>query len=506
MPITELKCLEILIRYLSKNTDLKKEIYSEFEEISTFENTKTNLFNMISIDNLLNNYNNNPSFSLEAFLKTGIIPGMYDEKTFVPSLDIRYLNNYKEFYKNLIEAFQEENYLFDDSNNIFVSSLKLETTIPQVWLYRLSQAFKRTKYERMYFFNKNQENNIVDKNSLLDYIRHTKTFLVELSSYDPNANYEKEFNNAKTRIGKKLKNKRTVKVEEIIELFESSISDTFNTNISKYKLSDAFWLISKAEKVGRDFYSEPLNVQQQYINQWMLEYINSNERANKEAQKYILVTSVNDLPNTEDISVDKKSALIGLFNLYIKTIKKFDLDYNCISMTDFKIKNYMSENLQENLALLSPIIKKINKINSDKIELGKRINDLVPTIADINDADEVAFKKAEYNLLLEEFNKQELLEEKYQEHRREIQEIIRVEQKNSIESIAFDNEKILSLIVKSVESGRVYIEPGSSSITIEAYNEQLGKTNFKATINIDKLLTFIENLNYSLEEASYSLR
>ena len=166
----------------------------------------------------------------------------------------------------------------------------------------------------------------------------------------------------------------------------------------------------------------------------------------------------------------------------------------------------MSENLQENLALLSPIIKKINKINSDKIELGKRINDLVPTIADINDADEVAFKKAEYNLLLEEFNKQELLEEKYQEHRREIQEIIRVEQKNSIESIAFDNEKILSLIVKSVESGRVYIEPGSSSITIEAYNEQLGKTNFKATINIDKLLTFIENLNYSLEEASYSLR
>ena len=60
----------------------------------------------------------------------------------------------------------------------------------------------------------------------------------------------------------------------------------------------------------------------------MLEYINSNERANKEAQKYILVTSVNDLPNTEDISVDKKSALIGLFNLYIKTIEKFSKQKN----------------------------------------------------------------------------------------------------------------------------------------------------------------------------------
>ena len=52
MPIKELKCIEILIRFLIRKSSLKHEISSEFKDTSVFENTKTNLFNMISINSL----------------------------------------------------------------------------------------------------------------------------------------------------------------------------------------------------------------------------------------------------------------------------------------------------------------------------------------------------------------------------------------------------------------------------------------------------------------------
>lgn len=182
MPIKELKCIEILIRFLARKSNLKDEISSEFSDTETFNSSKINLFNIISINDLIENFDLNQPFSLEQFLMDGKIPGMYDEPTHTPEEDPRYIYDYKQYYTLLVEALKEGNYLFDESNNLFVSSTKLETTVPQIWLYRLAQATKKTKYQRMYFYNKNKENNITDKNALLDYLHHTKTFLVELSS------------------------------------------------------------------------------------------------------------------------------------------------------------------------------------------------------------------------------------------------------------------------------------------------------------------------------------
>ena len=129
----------------------------------------------------------------------------------------------------------------------------------------------------MYFFNKKKENNITDKNSLIDYIRHTKTFLVELSSSNPNIDYDLEFSSTEAKTNNAVRGNREIKIEDIIQIFQEQLSSECDCKISKYKLSDAFFLVSKAERMGREFYCEPLQVQQKYLNKWMLEYINSKK-------------------------------------------------------------------------------------------------------------------------------------------------------------------------------------------------------------------------------------
>lgn len=87
MLIDELKCIEVLLRNIVRNSNLKAEILSEFQEEDSFEEHKRNLFNVISINNLLANFSENVPFSLESFLRTGIIPNMYDEKTMIPEIE-----------------------------------------------------------------------------------------------------------------------------------------------------------------------------------------------------------------------------------------------------------------------------------------------------------------------------------------------------------------------------------------------------------------------------------
>lgn len=507
MPITELKCIEILIRHLANGTSLTKEIYSEFAEIETFENAKTNLFNLISIFNLLDNYSDSPSFSLESFLFTGTIPGIYEDKTFTPSLDVRYLHDYKSFYRYLLEALQEENYLFDESNNLFVSSTKIETTVPQVWLYRLAEAVKRTTYKRVYFFNKNKENNIIDKNALLDYLRHTKTFVVELTSKDPNIDYDFEFICAQAKTNSQIRHQKSIKVETITESFKSNLPDTCQARISKYKLSDALWLISKAEQMGREFYTESLDVQQKYINKWLLEFINSNDLNNNEAQKYILLANPHKDSPSRMSDLDKKEALAGLFSLYIRLLKSIKPDFTCVSISEFKIETYLSKNLQENLILLNHLIKQINKDDATRALTSQQVQSILEEISQLDaKSDEIRSKKSLYYRLLNDYNLMEKTAETHNEQRRVLQNAIQEEQKNSVESIAFDNEKIMELITACTESGRIYFKQGTNQLVAELYNDELGKTIFRTSINLAKLITFIENLNYSIEELSVPLR
>lgn len=505
MPIIELKCIEILLRFLNNDTMLKDEIYSEFEELETFTQIKNNLFNTISINQLLENYSEIQSFSLEYFFKTGIIPGMYNEETTVPLYENRYKNNSKKFYNFLIEALKREQYTFSPSNDIIIKSGPSKIVIPQIWLYRLSQAVKRTKYEKVYFYNKNKENNIIDKIDLIEYLRHTKTFIVELISSDPNIDYEYIFKDASSKTNNQFKNKREVKVNDIIGMFIDSTASLCNTKISKYKLTDSYWLIQKAEKAGIDFYTQPLEVQQQILNNWILEYINSKEKSQKETQKFILLADPEKIKSIQDLEINKEEVISGLFCLYMHLIKYLNLDYNFISLTSFKIESYLSEKTQTNLIVLNKLIKTINTIGEEKILSAEKLNNL---LFEMKDSDEIAFKEKEieYRELLVEYQEMELEEESQTKKRNILQKEIQIEQKDSIETIAFDNEKIIELLIKATKEGKIVFNFKTNKLLIELYNHTIGKVVFKTSIDIDSLISLIENINFNLEEVSNLLK
>ena len=502
MPINELKCIEVLMRYLAQNSKLTQEIHSEFDETATYEHTKTNLFNLLTIFDLIENFDINQPFSLEYFLKTGVIIGMFEEPTITPDEDFKNKQDYLEFYKNLVEAFKEGNYLFDDTNNIFVSSEKLETVIPQIWLDRLSQAVKHTKYQRMYFFNKKKENNITDKNSLIDYIRHTKTFLVELSSSNPNIDYDLEFSSTEAKTNNAVRGNREIKIEDIIQIFQEQLSSECDCKISKYKLSDAFFLVSKAERMGREFYCEPLQVQQKYLNKWMLEYINSNERTKKETQKLILLANPKNIHGFDIESINKRDALIGLFNLYLRIMSTLELDLESVSLADFKIEDYVSPETQHDLLELRKIIKLINGYGDSKAETGKRLEEIRIEIADldlIKDKKELKAKKEEREALVQKYRTEEDLEDELGYTRNILQERVRQANQSAIESIAFDNDLIMELILECIAKGRVYFEHNTNRIVFELYNDTLGKVIFKTSINLEKAVIFTEDNNFKID-------
>ena len=99
MLTNELKCIEIFMKYIYNNQSVRPQIIKDFPSTLDFERAKTNLFNYISINTLLKNYTDKPSFDLELFLKDGIIQNVYESVVPGPTNDFRY-NNAKEFARD----------------------------------------------------------------------------------------------------------------------------------------------------------------------------------------------------------------------------------------------------------------------------------------------------------------------------------------------------------------------------------------------------------------------
>ena len=78
---------------------------------------------------------------------------------------------------------------------------------------------------------------------------------------------------------------------------------------------------------------------------------------------------------------------------------------------------------------------------------------------------------------------------------------------SSIEEIAFDNDRIMTLIERAVREGRIYLNPyNKNRLTIELHNDEIGKTIFRASISLEQLLQFIENNNFDLDNYQLALR
>ena len=504
MTINELKCTEILLRSLINGSDLRTEILAEFRDTDTFEKTKNNLFSIISINNFLEHFDGSLPFSLEEFMESGRIPGMYDDKVTTPSTDIRYVDDYEAFFRYMVQALEDDNYLFDENNNIFISSEKLETSLDKNWFYRLSESCNRDEYQRIYFFNKNPNYTIFDRRSLEEYLRQTKTFLVTLTSQTENY-FGREFTKAEKLTNEALKDSPTVKVAQVMEMFESFVSPQYSAKTNKYKIADFYWILNKADAMGDAFYKVPLETQQKYINKWVTEYINGIKIANSDTQKYILLSSLNNKYKLDREDISKNNVLVGLFNLYISLIEKLGLDFYSYSLSDFKINEYASDTFQEAALRIPELASNIERLKDAKQIIKRSIDEsqLELNTTRFDDSEKLASIMNKYKGLVERYKAVDHTEGEYQKEYNRTQDTLRTTKDTGVEELSFDNNRIFELISKATKEGIIHVVDHGKALSIELQNHDLGRTYFRATIKLQKLLNFIENLNYSLEDEEF---
>ncbi len=454
-----------------------------------FNRAKINLINFATIETLINLYNSNPSFSLDDYLFDGQ-NSYFTEPIPTPSVDKRYITDYQSFYENLIKAFINGEYTFDDQNNIYVASEELETVVPPEWLFKLAQSFRRDNYKRVYFYHKNPNFTINDEHSLENYLHQVKTFMVTIKQ-GPKS--KRKFEYAKRETDLAIDTSKVVRINDVIETFKSNISNPNSVDITKFRIPSLQTLTTKAGKMGSKFYKLSLSEQQVLLNEWLLEYLDTNDLSIIEAQKYIASPE-------ETTSIDKEKALIGLFILYIQLINRLSLDLSNVSLSAFRIKDYASPKLQQYLMELNSIIQEQNneEKRSYEEELEDRITTLLNEIKDIDASKKsaiLAAKQDEYYKALKEYEELKLtIEPALRTKRNSLQNLINYEQSNAIEELAFDYDTIMNLILGATKQGRIYFNPyESDELIIEIYNKELGRTTFRCKISKEKLLEFIRN-------------
>ena len=480
--------LKVLTNYLESLLTGKASDNDTSLSDRQYNRSKINLINFATIQSLITLYNPNPSFSLDNYLFDGQNT-YFTEPIPTPSVDKRYIDNYRLFYENLIKAFINGEYTFDDQNNIYVASEELETVIPPEWLFKLAQSFRRDNYQKVYFYHKNPQYRINDEQSLENYLYQVKTFMVTIKQ-GPKA--KRKFDYAKRETDLAIDTSKVVRLNDIIELFKSNITNKESIDITKFKIPSIQTLTTRAGKMGSKFYNLPLEEQQELLNQWLLEYLNINDLSIIEAQKYIA--------SSDNTTIDHDKALIGLFILYIQLINTMNIDLSNISLGAFRIKDYASPRLQQYLKELNRIIQEQNndETKSREEDLEERITSLLNEIREIDASKKstlLAKKQDEYYKVLNEYETLKLsIEPELRNRRNSLQNQINYEQANAVEELAFDYDAIMSLILGATKQGRIFFNPYEpEELIIEIYNKELGRNTFRCKISREKLLEFIKN-------------
>lgn len=476
MLLEEMKCIEIILKNMLNKNNLESDIAMHFKSHEEFIEHKLNLINLIAIEDILANLNETPSFSLERFLYNGTIPEKYDEPTEIPNITCKY--NVETFYEKLFTALKKQNYTFDISNNLCIKTDDLKVTIPQIWLYRLAEGLKQPTYKRVFFYSKNKPKQIQNKEELLNYLRKVKTFIVELKGCDM-LHVNKELEYIKEHITAYFKDKEEVKVQDIMSLFQLLISSKYQSKLKKYRLKEEYWLMSKVEQNSDNFYSKPINAQEEILNNWIIKNINAKTHASKETAKYLLIDGSNPQNTSKIAELNQEEIVIGLFKIYMNILFFLKQDLSYISLSNFKLKAYITPENQQASTAIEPLFKeKINAVTEEAIKIIEELKQLDIT----RDFDAITKKRAQYEQSIN------YLDQNKSGHKIE----------NSIEDIAFDNDLIMSLIEQSIKNGRLYLN--KNELNIELYNDSIPEPIFKTTITINALMQFIEEMNVNLDE------
>lgn len=493
MLIDELKSIEVLLRTIISKSNLNAEILSEFEDEESFDKHKKNLFNIISIDSLLNNYPQAFPFSLESFLKTGIIPNMYDEKTNTPIILEPFKGDYRDFYSCMIKALKDGDYTFDSDNNIQISNSSIEVTIPQIWLYRLQSAAKRGTHERIYFYNKNNIENIPNTKALIEYLRRTKSFFTRITTSNPNADFDLDFVSAQNIVKSKISKHKEIKVETLAEQFIKSMPNYYNIEVGRYKLANELWLVKKAESLGSTFYKEPIAIQEKLLNKWIIDRQMSREVAFRETQKYILL--VNPTQTPKEYNIKEENIIIGLFNLFIKILTQLGYELSSDDLSLFDIKSSINISSQTASLEYRKYSRLINEENEQLTSIAQKANELFEIIKNldiIKEFDLISSYQQEHESLLTEYKAHEQKKAEYIKH------LNQLDKNKSKDDYSDYDGNISSRIVEATKSGQVYLD--GDNLIIEIINSSLAKPIFKTTIKLNQLLELIENINFGFEQ------
>lgn len=459
------------------------------------------LFNEINIKNLLNNYTPNHTFTLDNYLKDGTIPGFYEKRISTPIIHHSSQEVESQFYSLLINALKEQNYTFNENGTLLVSSKELETSIPTFWLYSLSQAFRREHNQRIFLFNKYNDNDLLDQHALENYLHQVKTLGIETFGI-PIRNSNEILDKAMIIVNQTNRSKDIVKIDELIELIKKILDEQVSYKIHKFKMPNTRVITSKIKDLDFNFYSLSFNDQKKYIEKWLLEYLNHNSYANNETQKYIV--SIGEHNSNKDFS--KEEIVSCLFRIYLSNAISLGVDFSNISMTNFHIKTYIGDQQQRNLLELNNIIREINKDSSSLpgrelyIEELNKIATEIEQLNPLTNSRLIDQKYQKYRELIDEYEACKEPNKELLERRNSLQNIIHNEQENDLNDILFDNNKIARLLSIAADEGTIYLDKQSGRVVIELFNPSLGKIIFKCEIKKEKFVEFIKQCNQSIEE------
>ena len=490
MYANELKVIELLLSYLDSKGRLSSLISEKFGSEEEFLSSKINLFNLISINSIVSL---NPNFTDKEIEK---IIG-----------DIQILNNVgglsdKDVYNSIISCLKNGYYTFDEDNNVIIKNEDVEVVVSSSWLYSLVSMSKSSTFLKVFLFNKNEEMDIHDENSLLNYLYHTKMFLISMSGRQDRLS--NVYRHAVISTKGMLVGQARIKSEEIRDTFARNVPSSIKTDITKYDFNNYIMFIEKAKK--GDFFDKSLKEQKEMIKGWILEDESASVEANINLSKLIFLLDGKKAYEEIIGLVDINMCYVGLFRIYMYLLSCMNIDYDNLYLSKIRIKNYMDSELVDSYASLKEVIKVINspRYNEEVAVMRENIKGDILLCNKLRKAGNDLNNMRNYRKIrkgIDEFiaREKELMD--IGNKRNSWQNIIHYRKINSSIDLAFDNDMIMYLIGEACKNGRIYVDSKNKAIVIDINNKEMGMNVFKAVSRIDDYLYFVECTNEDLENS-----
>lgn len=495
-----LNMIETLLAIVTNPDNMDTISYKTLLESQSFKEQKLTLINLISINNIINNFNPNPSFNLKKFLYDGATT-KDGQKLNTPTIDSRYEGKEKEFYLELYRALIEENYVPYEKESIYISSEKLETIIDKEWLYGLSVLLIKDNKKRLFLLNKLKPKRIENQAYLIKYLEQYKSFICEPKNKQQQG-FNKEYLQALEAVKKYFTNKEEIKIDKVIDIFKSQIDDKYEISISKRKLPESAYIIKRVNEY-KEFYTLPLSQQQDLINEWYMQYIEYNDNNLITLQNILLTDKIS---SKEFIKKNQKKLLTSLLTIYLILVSKYDINYENVSLAKFKLEKYEDTNTISNQIRKKKLDKLIEGLdNADYkkslIEEIERIEKEIEQQDFYDDQERLAELKNEYEIMKKKYQETEINILNYKNESDILSEKIRYGKKESLPNLQFDYERVSKLLFIAAKKGVITINPlDDKTIIFEIYYDELGNQMFKAKLKISELLEFVEDLNNKIVE------